>query len=326
MDVPLQNGGDKSVFRYVLKRVAMLIPLIIGITLVTFVLMNVIPGDATIGLMDPKRGQLDPEAAERLRERWGLNDPPYLQYFKFLRNSVRGDLGFSFRFNQPVTRVILERIPATLQLGAAALALAIIIAVPAGIICAVRQGGFIDTSIMALCVTGVSMPVFWLGLLLMYLFAVRLRLLPAAGFGTPAFFILPTLTLALSAVAMLSRITRSSMLEVLRQDYIRTARSKGLSEWIVICKHALRNALIPMVTVIGVQAGWLLTGAVITENVFGWPGVGRLLVDSIGQRDLPVVQGCVLIMVAVFAVVNLVVDILYIYIDPRIRLGGKGGH
>lgn len=311
-------------FRYLLKRVILLVPLMIGITLVTFVLMNVIPGDPTIGLMDPKRGQLDPKAAEEIRERWGLNDPYHIQYLKFLRNAVQGDLGFSYRFNQPVTTVVLERVPATLQLGAYALVVAIVLALPIGILSAVRQGGLLDTTLMALSVTGVSMPVFWLGLLLMNQFAVKLRLLPAAGFGSPAHIILPCVTLALSATAMLSRMTRSSMLEVLRQDYVRTARAKGLSEWTVICKHALRNALIPMVTAVGVQAGWLLTGAVITENVFGWPGLGCLLVDSIGQRDLPVVQGCVLIMVGVFALINVVVDVLYVYIDPRIRLGLKG--
>lgn len=299
----------------------MLLPLVVGITLVTFVLMNVIPGDPTISLMDPKRGQLDPQAAERIRQRWGLNDPAYLQYLKFLFNAVRGDLGFSFRFNQPVTRIILERFPATLELGLAALVIATAVGVPGGIAAAVRQGGWLDASLMGFCVAGVSMPVFWLGLLLMYLFAVKLGVLPAGGYGSPSFLVLPSLTLGLSSMAMLSRMTRSAMLEVLRQDYIRTARSKGLAERVVVYKHALRNALVPMVTVMGVQAGWLLTGAVITENVFGWPGVGRLLVDCIGQRDLPVVQGCVLFTVGMFALVNLVVDVLYAYIDPRIRLG-----
>lgn len=304
---------------YILRRIAMLVPLLIAVTLAIFILMNVIPGDPTISLMNPKKGQMDPEAAERFREAWGLNDPLHIQYLKFFSNAVRGDLGFSFRFNMPVTRIILERVPATLQLGLAALLIAVILGVPGGILASLRHREWIDTAIMGFCVLGVSMPVFWLGLLLMYLFAVKIPLLPAGGFGSFKFLILPSITLGLTSVAMISRMTRSAMLEVLNEDYIRTARAKGLLERVIIYKHAFKNAMVSILTVIGLQIGYLMAGAVITETVFAWPGVGRLLVDSIGQRDLPVVQGIMMFTVFVFAITNLVVDIAYVCIDPRIH-------
>lgn len=243
-----------------------------------------------------------------------------MQYLKFLGNALRGDLGFSYRTDQSVLRSILERFPATAYLALAALAVAVLLGIPLGILAALRQNSLLDSASIMAATVGVSIPNFWLGILLIYLLAVRLRWLPPSGYG-PLFpyLIMPALTLGTGLSAVIARLTRSSMLEVIRQDYIRTARAEGVTERRVTMVHALRNAAIPIVTVVGVQMSGLLSWAVITERVFSWPGVGRLLVDSIGVRDLPMAQGCVLFIATAFIVLNLVVGLSYAWLDPRIR-------
>jgi peptide/nickel transport system permease protein len=305
---------------FVVRRLLLAIPVFIGVTLVTFILMYVVPGDPVTALVDEKMASTDPAAARLFREKWGLDDPVPVQYLKFLANAARGDLGLSYRSEQPVLKAILERFPATATLAAASLGIAVLIGIPLGILAAVRQNTVLDSASIMLATFGVSVPNFWLGLLLIYVVAVQLRWLPPSGYG-PAFpyLIMPAITLGTGLSAVIARLTRSSMLEVIRQDYVRTARAKGLAERRVIAGHALRNAAIPIVTIVGVQISGLLSGAVITERVFSWPGVGRLLLDSIGARDLPVVQGCVLFIATIFIGLNLLVDLSYAWLDPRIR-------
>lgn len=305
---------------FVVRRLLLAIPVFIGVTLVTFILMYVVPGDPVTALVDEKMASTDPAAARLFREKWGLDAPVPVQYLKFLTNAARGDLGLSYRSEQPVLESILERFPATAMLAAASLGIAIILGIPLGILAAVRQNTALDSASIILATFGVSVPNFWLGLLLIYFIAVQLRWLPPSGYG-PAFpyLIMPAITLGTGLSAVIARLTRSSMLEVIRQDYVRTARAKGLAERRVIAGHALRNAAIPIVTIVGVQISGLLSGAVITERVFSWPGVGRLLLDSIGARDLPVVQGCVLFIATIFIGLNLLVDLSYAWLDPRIR-------
>ncbi|MDQ7843164.1 MAG: ABC transporter permease [Armatimonadota bacterium] len=305
---------------FIARRLLLALPVFVGVTLVTFVLMYVVPGDPVTVMVEEKMASTDPTAARLFREKWGLNDPLAVQYLKFLRNALRGDLGLSFRSEQPVLSTVLERFPATARLAAAALAVAVAIGIPLGVLAALRQNTALDAAAISLATFGVSIPNFWLGLLLIYVVAVELRWLPPSGYGPPyPYLIMPALTLGTGLAAVIARLTRSSMLEVIRQDYVRTARAKGLAERRVIVAHALRNAAIPIVTIIGVQISGLLSGAVITERVFSWPGVGRLLLDSIGARDLPVVQGCVLFIASVFIILNLVVDLSYAWLDPRIR-------
>lgn len=255
----------------------------------------------------------------QLREQMGLNRSYFERFFSFLAGAVQGDLGYSYTTKRPVTMELMARFPATMQLAAAAVLVAIILGIPVGIISATRQYSFFDMIAMVLSLVGVSMPNFWQGLMMVLLFSIVLGWLPSSGYGTFQHLILPALTIGTSAMALIARMTRSSMLEVVRQDYIRTARAKGLSEMVVIYRHALKNALIPIVTVIGLQFGSLLGGAVLTETIFSWPGVGRLMVEAIRQKDFPVVQGGVLLLAVTFSLVNLVVDILYAYIDPRIK-------
>ncbi|HEU5300400.1 MAG TPA: nickel ABC transporter permease [bacterium] len=306
--------------RFVFRRLLLAVPVFIGVTLVTFLLMYIVPGDPVAAMVDEKMASTDPAAAQRFREKWGLNDPAAVQYAKFLWNATRGDLGLSYRSEQPVLETILERLPATAKLAGAALGIAILIGIPLGILAALRQNTALDSAAIFLATFGVSIPNFWLGLLLIYIVAVELRWLPPSGYG-PAFpyLIMPAITLGTGVAAVIARLTRSSMLEVIRQDYVRTARAKGLAERRVIGSHALRNAAIPIVTIVGVQSSGLLSGAVITERVFSWPGVGRLLVDSISARDLPIVQGCVLLIATIFIALNLLVDLSYAWLDPRIR-------
>jgi peptide/nickel transport system permease protein len=305
---------------FILRRLLLAVPVFIGVTLVTFVLMYVVPGDPVTALVDEKMASTDPAAARLFREKWGLDDPVPVQYLKFLANAARGDLGLSYRSEQPVLASILERFPATATLAAASLGIAIFLGIPLGVLAAVRQNTVLDSASIMLATFGVSVPNFWLGLLLIYIIAVQLRWLPPSGYG-PAFpyLIMPAITLGTGLSAVIARLTRSSMLEVIRQDYVRTARAKGLAERRVIAGHVLRNAAIPIVTIVGVQISGLLSGAVITERVFSWPGVGRLLLDSIGARDLPVVQGCVLFIATIFIGLNLLVDLSYAWLDPRIR-------
>jgi peptide/nickel transport system permease protein len=305
---------------YIIKRLLLAVPVFVGVTLVTFVLMHIVPGDPVALQMEEKVATIDPAAARLIRAKWGLDDPLPVQYVKFLRNALRGDLGFSYRTDQSVLRSILERVPATAKLAAAALIIAVLIGVPLGIVAALRQNSLFDSASIMVATVGVSMPNFWLGILLIYLLAVQWRWLPPSGYGPVIpYMIMPALTLGTGLSAVIARLTRSSMLEVIRQDYIRTARAKGVAQGRIIAVHALRNAAIPIVTVVGVQMSGLLSGAVITERVFSWPGIGRLLVDSIGVRDLPMAQGCVLFIATAFIVLNLLVDLSYIWLDPRIK-------
>jgi len=310
----------RGIWGFIARRLLLAVPVFVGVTLVTFALMQIVPGDPVALLMEEKMATVDPAAARIIRAKWGLDDPVPIQYLKFLRNAVRGDLGISYRTDRDVTPSILERVPATAKLALAALVLAILIGVSMGILAALRQNTFFDSASIMLATVGVSIPNFWLGLLLIYLLAVEWRWLPPSGYG-PAwpYLIMPAVTLGTGLSAVIARLTRSSMLEVIRQDYVRTARAKGLPDRRVIMTHALRNAAIPIVTVVGVQMSGLLSGAVITERVFSWPGVGRLLLDSISVRDLPMVQGCVLFIATIFIGLNLLVDLSYAALDPRIK-------
>lgn len=306
---------------FVLRRCLQLVPVLVGITLVTFVLMNVVAGDPVMQLLDERQAGLDESAVQNIRKQWGLDQPKPIQYVHFLTNAVQGNLGRSYISRESVAVALMARFPATAKLGLVALTFAIIVGVAAGVVAAAKRNSWFDSIAMVVALGGVSIPVFWLGLLLMYLFAVKWRLLPASGYGDGQlkYLLMPAVALGAGITAVIARITRSAMLGVIRLEYIVTARSKGVSEARVIFKHALRNALIPVITIVGVQLGGVLSGAVITETVFNWPGIGRLLVDSIGKRDLPMVQGVVVFFALLFAVVNLAVDVAYAAVDPRIR-------
>ncbi|MFO7264707.1 MAG: ABC transporter permease [Bacillota bacterium] len=302
--------------RYIVRRLLLAIPVLIGVSIVVFWMIRAIPGDPARVLA----GEGAPlEVVERIREQYGLNEPPHVQYMVFLKHLLQGDLGRSIRSRRPVTEEVAARLGPTLELAAGSMVVAIVIGVSTGILSAVRPNSWIDAVSTFIALVGISMPVFWLGLMLMYFFSYELGWFPTAGRGTWRHLVLPSLTLGLSTAAIIARMTRSSMLEVLRQDYVRTARAKGLHEWAVVLKHAFRNALIPIVTVTGLQMGSLLGGAVMTESVFAWPGIGRLMVDSIIARDYPVVQGAVLVVAVGFILINLLVDVLYAYINPTIR-------
>lgn len=301
----------------------LLAPVWLGITLLAFGLGRLAPGDPAHRIAE-RRSDSPPtrEQVERVRRDYGLDDPLPLQYLRWVGNAARGDLGSSFKTGGPVLRELSTRFPATLQLAVCGLLVGIGLALPLGILAAVRRGSLIDQLSRLAALAGASLPSFWLGYLLIILFSVKLELLPVAGRGGPRNLILPALTLGLGMAAPLTRLTRSSLLEVLGEDYIQTARAKGLRGRTVVLRHALRNALIPMVTVIGMSFGHLLGGAVIVETVFAWPGVGKFVVDSISDRDYPLIQGYVLFMGTVFVLINLAVDLLYVYIDPRVRLTG----
>jgi ABC-type dipeptide/oligopeptide/nickel transport system permease component len=260
-----------------------------------------------------------PQDVERIRQQMGLDQPVWVQYLDFMGSLVRLNLGTSAHTNAPVVEEIGSRIPYTVELALVALVIAVTAGILAGIVAAIRRNTVLDLVISGMSVFGVSMPVYWLGLMMIIVFAIELHVFPAAGADQPTSIVLPAVTLALFSVGLIARMTRSSMLEVLDQDYIRTAHAKGVPFRRVVFRHALRNAFLPVLTVIGLQFGALLGGAVVTETVFAWPGVGRLLVDSIFFRDYPVVQGLVLMFGTTFVVINLLVDILYAYVDPRIR-------
>lgn len=281
--------------------------------------MNVVPGDPVAALIDSKSGTFDPQVLAEIKKNWGLDQPLHVQYGRWLGNLLQGDLGRSYRSRDMVSRMVMERLPATFTLAVAAMAYAITVGVGTGIIAAVRRNTAWDLSSMLVALLGVSMPTFALGLLLMLFFGVYLQWLPVSGYGRWDHLILPALTLGAAVTAIIARVTRSALLGVLSQDYIRTARAKGTTERMIIYRHALKNALIPVITIVGVQTGHLLAGAVVTETVFNWPGVGRLMINSIFQRDLPVVQGVVLLFALTFTLVNLAVDLLYASVDPRIR-------
>jgi len=294
----------------------MMIPIILGVTFVIFYITYIIPGDPA----QMRLGEAaSPEAIEALRVEMGLNDPFLLRYVNYLVDMLQGDLGISFVTRRSVVYEIMARFPTTLRLAFYGTLLSILIGIPLGILSATKQYTIFDNSATALGLLGVSIPNFWLGLMLIILFSVNLGWLPPSGIATPRAWILPIITLGTGSAAMVMRITRSSMLEVIRQDYISTARAKGQKESVIIWNHALRNALIPVVTAIGLDFGFLLGGAVLTETIYAIPGIGSFMVGSIRTRDFPIIMGGVLFMAIVFSLVNLLVDILYAFIDPRIK-------
>ncbi len=302
--------------QYTLRRVLIAIPSILGVMVIVFAMVRLAPGDPAQLLA----GEFaDAETIELIRERFGLNDSIPRQFTRFVTGVLQGDLGESTRTKRLVTSDLATFFPNTLELALGAIVVALVFGIPAGILAALRPNSPIDLAVMLGALIGVSMPVFWFGLLAILIFSVQLGWFPVAGRGTLRHLVLPALTLGLSSMAIIARMTRSSMLEVLNQDFVRTARAKGLFWRAVVLKHALRNALVPVVTVIGLQFGALLAGAVITETVFTWPGIGGLLVVSILARDYPVVQGAVLLIAVSFIAVNLIVDLVYGFIDPRIR-------
>jgi len=303
--------------RYLIRRLLLTIPVLLGVATLVFALIHFIPGDPAQAMLGEGAA---PEDVAQLRERLGLDRPLLVQYGSFLQGLLRGDLGVSLRNDQPVTQQILERMPATAELAFASMAIAVLIALPLGIIAAVWRGTFADFSAMTLSLLGISVPNFWLGPLLAIVFAVELGWLPVGGRGTLAHLVLPAVTLGAALAAILARMTRASLLEELREPYVLAARAKGVSRARAVLHHALRNSLIPIVTILGLQFGVVLTGAVITETIFAWPGIGRLLIQSISFRDYPVVQGCVLLIAVTYVGVNLITDLTYGFLDPRIRV------
>jgi ABC-type dipeptide/oligopeptide/nickel transport system permease component len=302
------------VIAYFLKRLWHTVYVVIGISVISFFFIH-LSGDPVMLMLpaDASRQEI-----EDLRQQLGFNDPIYKQYVRFAVKAVQGDFGNSLYYKVPALELILERLPASLELATAAMIIALVVAVPIGILSAARRGSILDMGSMLGALFGLSMPHFWLGIMMILLFSVRLGWLPTSGRGTLAHLIMPAVALGLSLMAMFARLTRSVMLEIMGLDYIRTARAKGLRERLVIGKHAFKNALIPLVTVAGMQFGFLLGGTVIIETVFAWPGLGRLVVQAIFNRDYPLVQATVFILALIFVGVNLLVDMLYVYLDPQI--------
>lgn len=305
--------------RYVARRALALVPILFGVTVVTFVLLRVVPGDPIQALIDERGVGIDQATIESIRAQFGLDKPLPVQYGKFVVDAVRGDLGRSFSSRQPVSSEILGRLPATARLAGAAMVFAVVAGMPLGMLAAVRRTTWVDSASMVLALSGLSIPVFWLALLLMYALSIQLGLLPPSGYGDWKNIVMPAIALGAAPAAVIARMTRSAMLEVIGSDYVTTARAKGLAERVVIWRHTLRNALVPVITILGLQIGSLLSGAVVTETIFNWPGVGRLLIDSIFRRDFPMVQGGVILVAGIFAVVNVATDLVYAAIDPRIR-------
>ena len=303
-------------YKYIIKRFLMVIPVIIGVTFTIFTIMNLSPGDPVDFILGDGATH---EAKEALRERLGLNEPFLIRYGNFIINAFQGDLGVTYAAQRSVSDEIFTRFPNTLQLAVMGLIIAVFFGVSLGIVSAVKQYSLIDNGATIFGILFVSLPNFWLGMMLVILFAVNLGWLPPSGFDRPSQWVLPAITLGTGQMALIMRMSRSSMLEVIRQDYIRTARAKGQKERVVILRHALRNALIPVTTYIGLLFGWLLGGAILTETIFSINGVGRLMVQSMRARDIPIVLGGVTILSVVFTLVNLLVDILYAYLDPRIK-------
>jgi ABC-type dipeptide/oligopeptide/nickel transport system permease component len=303
--------------KYILRRTAVSIPLILAIATIVFVMLRVaLPGDPAQLLAGDRA---TPELIEQIRQNLGLDRPVTEQYIIFLTKALQGDLGRSVKFNEPVAGVIAKAFPFTITLTVLSVTVGTVIGLLVGIITAVKRGTWIDHVSIVLVVFFYSIPTFWLGLMLILVFAVGLRMLPVQGVGTWQHFVMPVITLGIGEAALVARLTRSSMIEVLGTQYVQTARAKGLKERWVILRHALKNTLIPIVTVVGLSIGGLLGGAVITENIFGLPGVGRIAIEAINNRDYPMIQGTVLLVASAFVFVNLIVDIIYVYIDPRIR-------
>ncbi|MED1794876.1 ABC transporter permease [Brevibacillus nitrificans] len=322
---------------YLIKRLFQMVPVVIGISVIVFFLLHMIPGDPAMVLLGQDASQSE---IERLRNLMGLNEPLYVQLFTFLKNVATGDLGHSIFQNESVFSLIAKHLPATLELAVVAMLIALVIAIPLGILSAVKQFSWVDYISMFFAQLGVSIPVFWMGMLLIIGLSVNLNWFPSFGRGEPLTealwtaittgniydlvqsmrsLFLPALTLGVMSAALITRMVRSTMLEVLKEDYVRTAEAKGVSGFMVILKHAFRNALIPVITIVGLQFGNLLGGAIVTETVFAWPGIGRLVITAISQRDFPVVQGSVFIIAFLFALTNLIVDILYAVVNPKIQ-------
>ena len=301
--------------RYILKRLLMLIPVILGVSFVVFFIMSLAPGDPVTIIAG---AGADETTLEAVRQELGLDQPLLVQYARYMSGLLRGDLGQSYLSNRSVFEEYVTKLPATLELTLWSMLIAVGISLPIGILSAVKQYSLLDNAGMVVALLGVSMPNFWLGLMLIIVFSLHLGWLPSGGSDGFSSIILPAITVGTGLAALITRMTRSSMLEVIRQDYVKTARAKGQKEFVVIMRHVYRNALIPIVTVVGLQFGHLLGGAMLTEVVFSIPGVGRLMIDAIKQRDFPIVQGSVLFVAACFSVVNLLVDILYAFIDPKV--------
>src|SRR5262245_60904132 len=306
---------------FVIRRILQTVPTVLAVVLVVFVLFSVVPGSIVSGMSDDGRGPADPAVVERMKKQLGLDDPVYVRFGSYVGKLATGNLGTSFRTREPVTSMIAKRMWPTLQLIFAAMIFAIVLGVPLGFVAALRPGGFVDMASMVVAVSGLAMAKFWLGLLLMYLFALKLGWLPSFGYGDGSlkYLLLPAVTLGVSPMALLARKTRAAVLEVMTADFVRTARSKGMSEFRVVEWHVLRNALVIILTTIGLQFGALMGQAVVVEKLFSWPGIGSLLVDSVLQRDVPAVQGSILVIVLFFLAVNTLVDVAYAVIDPRIR-------
>lgn len=304
---------------YLIRRLLQLVPILFGASILVFLMMRLLPGDPALqALGGAAASEVTGEQVEALREEWGLNDPLPVQYVAWLRHAVQGDFGRSTVSRVPARDEIISRFPATLQITLAALLVSVTLGVSSGLLAAIKPNSVADRGSMVVALLGVCTPSFWLGLMLMLLFSVKLGWLPTFGKGGISHLILPAITLGAGGAGVIARLTRSSMLEVLGDDYIRTARSKGLRESRVVYRHALKNAVIPVITLIGLEFGFLLSGSVVTETVFSYPGIGLLLITSIQNRDFPIVQGVILLFALQFVLVNLVVDLVYAWVDPRI--------
>lgn len=301
---------------YITKRLLLFFPVVIGVMTFVFFMIHLVPGDPVELMLGENAIDSD---KERLRTALGIDRPIITQYFSFIIKAFRGDLGRSIHSNMPVFTVIAERFPSTIELALCAIFVAVIISIPLGVISAYKQKSIFDNGSMVISLFGISMPSFWLGPILIIIFSIKLGWLPVSGRGGISYIILPSITLGTALSAILTRMTRSSMLDCLKEEYVSTARAKGLSEKVVIIKHALANAMIPIITIVGLQSGALLSGAIITETIFSWPGIGRLTIQAINTRDYPLLQGCVLIIALSYVTVNLLTDILYAYFDPRIK-------
>lgn len=302
---------------FIARRLLAGIPVLIGVSLITFILMHIVPGDPVTAAMDKRA---DAATIARLRKEMGLDRPLIVQYFEFVGKAAVGDLGTSFRSRRPVGETIMGALPMTARVAGSAMVVALLIGIPFGTLAALRKNSLIDYMSTVTTLSFISAPVFWVALLAQLLFGLQLRWLPISGYQGPIYLVLPAMVLGTRYAASIARYTRASMLEVLNQDYVRTARAKGLAERFVIWKHALKNALVPLLTVIGLEIGGLMTGSILTESVFGLPGVGRITIQAIQYRDFPMIEGTVLFTAVVFVVANLLVDISYSLVDPRIRM------
>lgn len=300
---------------FIIRRLLLAIPTLAGVLVVAFLLLYVAPGDPVMAMVGERA---DEATITRLRAELRLNDPMPVQFGHYVAGILRGDLGKSYITNRPIKKDIMERFPKTLQLAGAAMLLATMLGVTLGVLSARNPGGIVDRVGLAVAYLGISFPVYWVGLLLILLFAVTLHWLPPSGFGGVRYLVLPALALGMRSIAFLARMTRTAMLEALGADYVRTARAKGLTESVVVGRHALRNALVPIITVLGLDFGAYLTGSILTETIFSWPGLGRYVVNAIARRDLPAIQGSILFLSAVFVLVNLITDIAYAKADPRV--------